>query len=75
MIGCGRESGGLYFLENGSSMTRLAQNTCYDSIFITSNKQIMLLHFRLGHPNFYYLRYLLQDLFKNKDPSFFQCEI
>ena len=56
-------------------MTRPAQNTCYDSISITSNKQIMLWHFRLGHPKFYYLRYLLPDLFKNKDPSFFQCEI
>ena len=38
MIGCARERGGLYFLENGSSMTRLAQNKCYGSISITSNK-------------------------------------
>ena len=38
MIGCARESGGLYFLENRSSMTRPAQNTCYSSISITSNK-------------------------------------
>ena len=35
----------------------------------------MLWHSRLGHPNFYYLRYLLPDLIKNKDPTFFQCEI
>ena len=42
IIGCARESGGLYFLENESSMTRSAQNTCYGSISITSNKQIML---------------------------------
>ena len=61
MIGCARESGGLYFLENESSMTRPAQNTCYGSISITSNKQIMLWHLRLGHPNIYYLRYLLPD--------------
>ena len=75
MIGRARESRGLYLLVNGSSMTRPAQNTCYGSISITSNKQIMLWHFRLGHPNFYYLRYLLPDLFKNKDLAFFQCEI
>ena len=75
MIGCARKRGGLYFLENKSSMTRLAQKTCYSSISITSNKQIMLWHFRLGHPNFYHLGYLLLDLYKNKDPAFFQCEI
>ena len=75
MIGSAKESGGLFSLENGSSMTRLAQNICYGSIFITSNKQIILWHFRLGYPNFYYLRYLLLDLFKNKGPSFFQCQI
>ena len=35
----------------------------------------MLWHFRLGHPNFHYLKYLFPSLFKNKNPSFFQCEI
>ena len=75
MIGCARKSGGLYILDDGSSMIRPSQNTCYGSISITSNKQILLCHFRLGHPNIYYMRYLLPDLFKNKDSAFFQCEI
>ena len=35
----------------------------------------MLWHFRLGHPNFHYLKYLIPSLFKNKDQSLFQCEI
>ena len=34
----------------------------------------MLWHYRLGHPSFYYLRHLLPQLFKNKNPSLFQCE-
>ena len=75
MIGCARESGGLYFFEDGSSMIRPIQNTCYSSVSITNDKKIMLWHFRLGHPNFHYLRYLLPNLFNNKDQSLFQCEI
>ena len=37
MIGCARESGGLYFLENISSLIKATQNTCYDSISTTQN--------------------------------------
>ena len=35
----------------------------------------MLWHYRLGHPNFHYLRHLFPKLFINKNPSLFQCEI
>ena len=35
----------------------------------------MLWHYRLGHPNFHYLRHLFLKLFINKNPSLFQCEI
>ena len=31
-------------------------------------------HYRLGYPSFFYLRHLFRDLFKNKNPSLFQCE-
>ena len=75
MIRCARESGGLYFFEEGLSMIRPVQNTCYGSVSIINDKKIMLWHFRLGYPNFHYLRYLLPNLFNNKDPSLFQCEI
>lgn len=35
----------------------------------------MLWHFRLGHPNFMYLAKLFPELFINKKPQFYQCEI
>ena len=34
----------------------------------------MLWHYRLGHPNFHYLKHLLPNLFQNKNPSSLQCE-
>lgn len=35
----------------------------------------MLGHYRLGHPNFVYLKKLFPSLFKNKDPVSFQYEV
>ena len=42
-----------------------------------SNKDsaVMLWHYRLGHPNFFYLKRLFPSLFINKNPHFFQCDI
>lgn len=37
--------------------------------------EIYLCHFRLGHPNFFYLHNFFPKLFQNKEPSLFQCEI
>ena len=37
--------------------------------------QIMLGHYRLGHPSFQYLKRSFPNLFLNKGPSLFQCEI
>ena len=44
---------------------------------LNSNKEseVMLSHFRLGHPNFVYLKKLFPSLFINKKPSLFQCEV
>ena len=73
-IGSARESGGLYFFEEGSKLKRPVQSTCYGSVSFIANKEIMLWHCRLGHSNFHYLKHLLPDLFKNKNPSSLQCE-
>lgn len=37
-------------------------------------EQVMLCHYRLGHPNFPYLKHLFLALFKGWDCSSFQCE-
>ena len=41
---------------------------------VSIEKQIMLLHFRLGHPSFTYMKHLFPHLFSNKNLSF-QCDI
>ena len=58
MIGNVKESGRLYFFENGTESRRHIQNTCFKSIFIASDSQIMLQHFKLGDSKFHYLKYL-----------------
>ena len=77
MIGSARQSEGLYFFEDGSNLRQQSQSlsTCLESMSVSSDNDIMLWHFRLGHPSFRYLKYLFPKLFMNKDPSFFKCEI
>ena len=73
-IGNAREIGGLYFLEDGSKSRKPITSTCFESILVASSDEIMLWHYRLDHPSFQYLKHLFPSLFKNKDPSSFQCE-
>ena len=73
-IGTARECGGLYFFEDGTSLNNSVHKTYFESISMSSDKEIMLWHYRLGHPSFHYLRHLFPNLFINKTPSFFQCE-
>lgn len=78
MIGSAKQSGGLYFLDDGSDSRRQSQqlSSCFESISVSSNNNnIMLWHFRLGHPSFKYLKHLFPKLFGNKDPSLFHCKI
>lgn len=74
MIGGAEQNGGLYFLTQGSSIGRQGQQTCFNSISVSSDKEIMLWHDRLGHPNFQYLKYLIPKLFMNKNHLSFRCE-
>ena len=73
MIESARQSGRLYFFEVGTELDRQSQSTCFESISISSENEIILWHLTLGHPNFRY--YLFRNLFSNKDPYLFQCDM
>lgn len=45
------------------------------SVSVSNNDVNMLWHRRLGHPNFFYLKHMLLNLFVNKKPSSFNFEI
>ena len=75
MIDSAKQSGELYFFEDGSELEGQAHSTCFKSFSIVGTNKIMLWHFRLGHPNFQYLKYLFMNLFLNKNPSLFEYEI
>uniref|UniRef100_A0A1S8ADA3 Uncharacterized protein n=1 Tax=Citrus limon TaxID=2708 RepID=A0A1S8ADA3_CITLI len=74
MIGGAKMGGRLYFFNNGSTYGRQDLQTCFNSISVVNDSKIMLWHYRLGHPNFQYLKLLLPKLFMNKNPSVFRCE-
>lgn len=71
MIGDARQVRGLYLFNNGSNFGSQDQQTCFNSIPISSDSEFMLWHLRLGHPNFQYLKQLLPKLFMNKLPKLF----
>lgn len=64
-IGSVRVSDSLYYLSVSSSLMNNVGSSMYLSI-ISVEKQIMLLHFRLGYPSFTYIKHL----FSNKSLMF-----
>ena len=74
-IGNAKENGGLYYFEDGQISSALVQRAFFGSISSSSDQDILLWHFQLGHPSFFYLKQLFPNLFINKDPSSLQCEI
>ena len=73
MLGNASLQNGLYVLL-GNQPTTLPNTSCsFTSLGQIDN--IMLWHFRLGHPNFHYLAKLFPKLFVNKNPSSFKCHI
>lgn len=66
MINNAREIGGLYFLEDGSKLRKSITSTCFESISVASSDEIMLWHYKLGHPSFQYLKHLFPSLFFKK---------
>lgn len=51
------------------------QNKALLNFKSNNDSEIMLNHYRLGHPNFLYLEKLFPSLFKDKNSKFFQCEV
>jgi hypothetical protein len=70
-----KEIDGLYYLDDGSHLSRQCQSTSLNSVSVSKDNDIMVSHYRLGHPSFQYLKYLFPNLFQNGRPSSFQCEI
>ena len=69
-----------YPLEVLNSPKKQTQITCSASFSIPFNSPnndsvIKLWHYRLGHPNFLYLKNLFPKLFKNSNAKSFQCQI
>lgn len=65
-IGSARVHDEPYFFDDENQESR--QGLVYDvaSVLISSTKEIILWHHRLGHPNFSSLKHLLPSLFDNK---------
>ena len=75
MIGNAKENDGLYYFDDGLDLSRQFQSTRVNFVFVPKENDIMLWHYRLGHPNFQYLKYLFPNIFKNKSSSSFQREV
>lgn len=72
-IGSAKEVNGLYYFEKDLSMSGQV-HAVVGHPSLSPKQQIMLLHCRLGHQNFLYLKHLFQSLFQNFNESL-QCEI
>ncbi|CAH9080868.1 unnamed protein product [Cuscuta epithymum] len=76
MIGSAREEDGLYIFDEGTQSNKRGQrNACLQTVSFSNNKELYLLHYRLGHPSFYYLKKVFPQLFINKDVSLFHCDM
>lgn len=77
MIGNVEMCFGLYLLKGDNSLRRQAQNASCVSLksqsslipCVNKDKEVVLCHYCLGHPNFMYLEKLLPSLFKNNTPT------
>ncbi|CAH9126355.1 unnamed protein product [Cuscuta epithymum] len=76
MIGSAREEDGLYIFDKGTESNKQGQRTtCLQTITFPSDKELYLIHYRLGHPSFHYLKKLFPQLFHNKNVSQFHCDM
>ena len=52
MIDNAKEKDELYYFDDGPNLSREFQSTCINSVYVSKDKDIMLWHYRLGHPSF-----------------------
>ncbi|RVW56514.1 Retrovirus-related Pol polyprotein from transposon TNT 1-94 [Vitis vinifera] len=87
MIGSAELCSGLYLLSCGQFSNQVSQASCVQSQSmsesfnsmsnskVNKDNEIIMLHYRLGHPSFVYLAKLFPKLFINKNPASYHCEI
>jgi len=81
MIGSAEYRAGLYILDVSLPSSHFVDHNYQSTYSLKSSSQsnkesaIMMWHFRLGHPNFMYLKHLFPSLFINKNPNSFHCEV
>lgn len=73
MIGHAKEHSGLYYFSGTSSSLIHSTAAVSTTTTLSRHQKIMLLHRRLGHPNFVYLRQLFPKLFRNNES--FHCTV
>lgn len=72
-IGSARIVNGLYYFEDNFPSSKMTQ--VFSSISsMSAYEQIMVWHYRLGHPSFIYLKRLFPYLFKHINPFELKCE-
>ena len=75
MIGSARIHDDLYYFEDDQSTSRQTFLSGVASTSVSSTREIILWHHRLGHPSFSYLKHLFPCLFDNKNFVSLDCEI
>ena len=83
MISNAELSSRLYLFEATKTLVRqpqkpvciLQNKQSFSIVKSTSDDDVMLWHYRLGHPSFMYLEKLFPSLFSNKSSNFFNCDI
>ena len=75
MIGTARHSRGLYLLDDDTSSNSISITSLLSFYFTTSEQDCMLWHFRLGHPNFQYMKHLFPHLFSKVEMTTLSCDV
>ncbi|KAA0040720.1 Retrovirus-related Pol polyprotein from transposon TNT 1-94 [Cucumis melo var. makuwa] len=74
-IGSARHNRGLYILNDDTSGSSISTTSLQSSYFSASEHDFMLWHFRLGHSNFTYMKYLFPHIFLKIDVSSLSCDV